>query len=378
MMKVGIIGCGNIADIYLKNSKKYFNNYKIISCADIIDEASNKLANKYHINKSSVNELLKNEEIELIINLTTPQVHYTISKSVLESKKHVYSEKPISIEFNEGKKLLELSKKHKVYFGCAPDTFLGAGIQTAKKLIKENIIGKIQLGSISMAVPGHEIWHPNPDFYYKYGGGPILDMGPYYFTALVNLIGPVISVNSKIKTVYSKRIIGSGKRKNQKINVEIPTSILSHLEFQSGTIIESFFSFDVWKHKKNHIELYGDKGSIIIPDPNMFGGQLQICKSKNGLWKSISTHEMNLGKYTPKKKEDQNLANYRGIGIAEMVNSIRKNKKNRCNAELSLHVLDIMDSIIKSGKLNKKINLRSTCIKPEYFSEKENAKLLKG
>ena len=259
-MKVGIIGCGNIADTYIKNSKKYFKNFQIITCADIIHKASKNLANKYSINQLSVEELLKDKEVELVINLTTPQNHYSVSKSILESNKHAYSEKPISIEFSNGKKLLELAKKNNVYLGCAPDTFLGAGAQTAKKLLENNAIGKIQLGSIAMAVPGHETWHPNPDFYYKYGGGPILDMGPYYFTTLVNLLGPVISVNSKAKTVYKKRVIESGERKNQIIKVEIPTSIISHLEFENGSLIDAFFSFDVWKHNKNHIVMLFPRG----------------------------------------------------------------------------------------------------------------------
>ena len=383
MMKVGVIGCGNIADIYFKNSKQYFNNFEIVACADIKEEASKNLAEKYSVRQLSVEDMLADKEVEFIINLTIPNVHYQVSKSILESKKHSYSEKPLSIEFDDGKKLNELAENNNVYVGCAPDTFLGAGIQTARKLIDDNTIGKVQLGSISMAVPGHEIWHPNPDFYYQYGGGPILDMGPYYFTALVNLLGPVANVESKIKAVYEKRVIGSGDRKGQEVKVDIPTSIISHLEFKSGALIDAFFSFDVWKHNKNHIELYGDKGSLNVPDPNMFGGQLLQCTSRGGEWESIPTSHMNLGKYNIEKNherinEDPTVANYRGVGVAEMINAIGKGIKNRCSGELSLHVLDIMDSILESGKSNKKINLRSECEMPEYFSEEENSTLLKG
>ena len=245
MMKVGVIGCGNIADIYFKNSKQYFNNFEIIACADINEKASQSYAKKYNIHQLSVEDLLANKEIELVINLTIPNVHYEVSKSILEANKHSYSEKPLSIEFEDGKKLNTIAKDRNVYVGCAPDTFLGAGIQTARKILDENKIGSVHLGSISMAVPGHEVWHPNPDFYYKYGGGPILDMGPYYFTALVNLLGSAVSVNSKIRTVYEKRIIGSGDRQGEEIKVEVPTTILSHIEFKSGALIDAFFSFDV-------------------------------------------------------------------------------------------------------------------------------------
>jgi len=383
MMKVGVIGCGNIADIYFKNSKQFFNNFEIDACADINEEASKIFAKKYNVRQLSVEDILADKEIEFIINLTTPNVHYEVSKSIIESNKHSYSEKPLSIEFDDGKKLNDLAEENNVYVGCAPDTFLGAGIQTARNLLDDNAIGNVQLGSISMAVPGHEMWHPNPDFYYKYGGGPILDMGPYYFTALVSLLGPVVNVDSKIKSVYEKRVIGSGNRKGQEIKVDIPTSIISHLEFKSGALIDTFFSFDIWKHNKSHIELYGDKGSLSVPDPNMFGGELLKCASKGGEWESIPTTHMNLGKYNIEKNhervnEDPTVANYRGIGVSEMIDSIKKGKKNRCSGELSLHVLDIMDSILESGKSRKKVNLRSECEKPEYFSEEENNKLLKG
>jgi len=380
-MKVGVIGCGNIASFYFKNSKQYFNNFEIVACADIKEEASKAYAKNYNVKQMSVGDLLNNQDIQLVINLTIPNVHFEVSQSILKAKKHSYSEKPLSIEFEDGKKLVELAKENNVYVGCAPDTFLGAGIQMARKLLDDNKIGNINLGSIAMALPGHEIWHPNPDFYYQYGGGPILDMGPYYFTALVNLLGPVKSVDSKIMSVYKERTIGSGARKGEIITVEIPTTIISHLEFKSGSLIDAFFSFDVWKHNKNHIELYGDKGSMNVPDPNMFGGDLMICSKKGGQWESITTNHMNLGKYNIEKNiekthEEPTVANYRGIGVSEMIDSIHKNRLNRCSGELSLHVLDIMDSILESGKENKIINLRSECKQPEYFSEEENIQLL--
>ena len=382
MMKVGVIGCGNIADIYFKNSKKYFNNFEIIACADIKEEASKSFAEKYNVRQLSVDDILADNEIEFIINLTIPNVHYEVSKSILESKKHSYSEKPLSIEFDDGKQLNEISKNNNVYVGCAPDTFLGAGIKTARKLIDDNTIGKIQLGSISMAVPGHEIWHPNPDFYYQYGGGPILDMGPYYFTALVNLLGPVVNVDSKIKAVYEKRVIGSGDRKGQEVKVDIPTSIISHLEFKSGALIDAFFSFDVWKHNKNHIELYGDKGSIIVADPNMFGGPVYTRLDLGGKWTEHETHNLELGKINIKSQssranESPTNANYRGAGLSEMAYSIENNSGHMCNGELSLHVLDIIQSIMRSAKSKKTEVLSTKCKIPSRFTQKKIEKILK-
>ena len=385
-MKVGVIGCGNIADIYFHNAKIFFNNFEIIACADLNPKASKKYSEKYGITNLSVEELLSNEDIQLVINLTIPNAHFEVSKSILNSGKHSYSEKPISIEFDEGKELLNLAKSKNLYVGSAPDTFLGAGIQKSKQVIEDGTIGEIVLGSISMGVAGHEIWHPNPDFYYKYGGGPILDMGPYYFSALVNLLGPVKSVYSQSRTVYSQREIGSGERKGEKIAVDIPTTLISQIEFSNGALIDSFFSFDVYKHNKSHIELFGTKGAINVPDPNMFGGEIKICDEKKSDWKTIKTDDMNLGRLNTnrtggekndKANEDPTSANFRGIGVCEMIDSIKENKVNRCSGELSLHVLEIMQSILKSSKINEKVNLESVTNIPQSFLDTENGKFLK-
>ena len=374
MMKVGVIGCGNIADTYFHSSKNFFNNFEIIACADLYPEASKRSAEKYNIKNLSVEELLLNSEIELIINLTIPDAHFEVSKSILNSGKHSYSEKPIAIEFADGKELLKIAKSKNLYVGSAPDTFLGAAIQKSKEIIEEGSIGNIVLGSISMGVAGHEIWHPNPDFYYKYGGGPILDMGPYYFSALVNLLGPVKSVYSQSRTVFSQREIGSGNRKGEKIDVDIPTTLVSQIEFNSGALIDSFFSFDVYKHNKSHIELYGTKGAINVPDPSYFGGEIKICTEKKSDWKTIKTDDMNLGRLDANQIGGEK--NFRGIGVSEMIDSIKNNKENRCSGELSLHVLDIMQSIIKSAKVDQKINLESSTKIPDSFLDSENSKFI--
>ena len=374
MMKVGVIGCGNIADTYFHSAKNFFNNFEIIACADLYPEASKRSAEKYNIKNLSVEELLLNSEIELIINLTIPDAHFEVSKSILNSGKHSYSEKPIAIEFADGKELLKIAKSKNLYVGSAPDTFLGAAIQKSKEIIEEGSIGDIVLGSISMGVAGHEIWHPNPDFYYKYGGGPILDMGPYYFSALVNLLGPVKSVYSQSRTVFSQREIGSGNRKGEKIDVDIPTTLVSQIEFNSGALIDSFFSFDVYKHNKSHIELYGTKGAINVPDPSYFGGEIKICTEKNSDWKTIKTDDMNLGRLDANRIGGEK--NYRGIGVSEMIDSIKSYKENRCSGELSLHVLDIMQSIIKSAKVDQKINLESSTKVPDSFLDSENNKFI--
>ena len=375
MKKVGLIGCGNIAETYFR-SQEYFNNIQFISCADIYEEASKKCAALNNINSQTVDELLSNKEVDVVLNLTIPQSHYEVTKKTLLANKHSYCEKPLSISFDQGKELVQIAKSRNLYLGNAPDTFLGGGGQLTRQKIDEGEIGKILTGNFIFAFPGVQTFHPNPESWFHKGGGPVIDMGPYFFTTLVNLLGPAKNVFTQSRTVYQKRVIGSGDRQGQEIEVEIPTTLVSQIEFESGALIDSFFSFDVWKHSKNHIELYGDKGSINIPDPNMFGGDILVCKTKNGDWKNIDTKNNNLGKINF-KYESAGFANYRGIGVSETVDAIKNNRLNRCSGELSLHVLDILDSIIKSSKENKKIELRSSIKNLNYFSEDEISNLLK-
>ena len=278
IFKVGLIGCGHISETYFR-AEKYFNNIKIIKCADINHNNALKCAKNYKIKALSVKELLKDSEVEIILNLTIPKAHYPVAKQALLNGKHVYSEKPLAINFKDGKELLKLSKRKKLYIGNAPDTFLGGGIQKSKELVDKNIIGKINLGNAIFAFPGVQSYHPNPEpWFAKKEGGPVIDMGPYYLTALVNLLGPAKKVTGSIVNGVKRRTIGIGARKNKKFKVECPTTYLSTITFENGTIIRLTLSFDVIAHQRNHIELYGDKGSMIVPDPNMFGGSVYVCK----------------------------------------------------------------------------------------------------
>ena len=381
VFKVGLIGCGHIAETYFR-AQKYFNNIKIIKCADINKKFAKKCASKYRIKSLSVNEILKDKEVEIILNLTIPKAHYEIAKKALLRNKHVYSEKPMSINLKDGKELLKLAKKKKLYIGNAPDTFLGGGIQKSKELLDKNLIGKIKFGNTNFAFPGIQSYHPNPEpWFAKKEGGPVIDMGPYYFTALVNLLGPAKEVSGRIIRGVKYRKIGIGPKKGKKFKIKCPTTYLSTIIFKNNTLIRITLSFDVIAHQRNHIELYGQNGSLIVPDPNMFGGSVYICKKLSDPWREFKTGKMLLGKINIKTQssranESPTNANYRGAGLSEMAYCIEKRKKHRCNGELSLHVLDIIESTMKASISGIPQKIKTKCKKPNQFTEQEIKKLL--
>ncbi len=382
IFNVGLIGCGHIAETYFR-AHKYFNNFRIIKCADINNKAAEKCAKTYKIDFVSVNELLKDKNIEIILNLTIPTAHYSVSKKSLLSGKHVYSEKPLAVNFKDGLELVKIARRKKLFIGNAPDTFLGGGNQKARQLLDKKIIGKIKFGTAIFAFPGIQSYHPNPEpWFKKTGGGPVIDMGPYYLTALVNLLGPAKFVSSTSNNNTKKRIIGIGPKKGKKIKVECPTTYFSTIRFQNGTIIRLTLSFDVISHLRNHIELYGEKGSMIVPDPNMFGGSVLLSKKLGSKWRNYKTNKMVLGKInirtqSSRANESPTNANYRGVGLAEMIDSIKKKKQHRCNGNLSLHVLNIIDGIHKSAKNGKKYFFKTSCERPKYFSNKDINSIIK-
>ena len=382
IFKVGLIGCGHISETYFR-AEKYFNNIKIIKCADINHNNALKCAKNFKIEALTVKELLKDSEIEIILNLTIPKAHYQVAKQALINGKHVYSEKPLAINFEDGKNLLKLAKKKKLYIGNAPDTFLGGGIQKSKELVDKKIIGKINFGNAIFAFPGVQSYHPNPEpWFAKKEGGPAIDMGPYYLTALVNLLGPAKKVSGSIVKGINRRTIGIGPRKNKTFKVECPTTYLSTITFENGTVIRLTLSFDVIAHQRNHIELYGDKGSMIVPDPNMFGGSVYVCKKLGDSWTEYKTSKKPLGKInirsqSSRANESATNANYRGAGLAEMAYCIENKKIHKCNGELSLHVLDIIDSMMKASVTEITQKIKTKCKKPKRLTDQEIKKILK-
>ena len=380
MLKVGLIGCGHISETYFR-SQTYFNNINIVTCADINIAAANKCAQEYNIQAKNVDDLLADKEIDIILNLTNPISHYETIKKTLLSNKHSYCEKPLSISFEQGKELVELANSKKVYLGNAPDTVLGGGGQLTKKIIDSGEVGDIKLGNFFFAFPGVQSWHPNPEPWFIERGGPVLDMGPYYYTMLVNLLGPAKNIKAYATTVSKYRSIGEGTKKGKEFKVEVPTSYHIIIEFNNNAIVQGFLSFDVINHQTNFMEFYGTKGSIIGPDPNMFGGPIKVSLTEGGNWKDYSTEEMHLGKInifneSGRSNESPTNANYRGVGLSDMIFSIENDCEHRCNEKLILHVLDMLDTTIQSAKKLSTLNLRTTCSKTKQFTESEVALIM--
>ena len=373
-MRVGIIGCGNISETYF-NCQNIYNNFKVIACSDIDIDFAKKSAEKFNVKAQSVEDLLSNSEIDLIINLTIPSAHKEVIINSLNAGKHCFSEKPLAINFNEGKEIHELSKQKKLYVGCAPDTFLGAAGQRARQLLENKEIGEVVLGTFNIMSHGMEHWHPNPDFFFKPGAGPVFDLGVYYLTQLLNLIGPVKSVSSISATATSERLITSQPRSGEKIKVETPTTLMGTLEFQNNTKIQFFCSWDVWKHKHSTIELYGLEGSMIIPDPNFFSGDIHISNKEQD-WKIVNNDNMLLG--IPNKEDNGvKIANYRGIGLAEMIDAIKNQRQSRCSLDLAIHALEVMEGILKSANSKEVYNLKTKPSQPKYLDDTEIEKLKK-
>ena len=374
-MHVGIIGCGNISETYFE-CQNLFNNFNIVACADINIEAAKKSAEKYNVQAFSVDDILSNQEIDLIINLTIPSAHKEIILKSLNAGKHCFSEKPLAMNFNEGLEIFDLASSKNLHVGCAPDTFLGAAGQKARSLIEGNKIGNVVLGTFNLMSHGMEHWHPNPDFFFKPGAGPVFDVGVYYITQLVNLIGPIKSISSLSGTATPERIITSEPRNGERIKVETPTTLMGTLEFHNNAKIQFFCSWDVWKHKHSTIELYGLDGSMIVPDPNFFSGDILISHKEED-WRVINNDQMLLGR--PNKTDDAGakIANYRGIGLSDMIDAISHQRQARCSLDLAVHVLEAMEGIIKSSDDRSIYNMSTKPKKPDFLDENEIIKLIK-
>ncbi len=372
-MRVGIIGCGNISETYFE-CQNLFNNFKIVACSDINFEAAKTSASKYSIKALSLDDILSSKEVDLIINLTIPSAHKEIICKSLNAEKHCFSEKPLAMNFSDGIEISELSNSKNLYVGCAPDTFLGAAGQKARSLIEKNKIGDIVLGTFNLMSHGMEHWHPNPDFFFKPGAGPVFDLGVYYITQLVNLIGPVKSISSISGTATPERTITSEPRYGEKIKVETPTTLMGTLEFHNNAKIQFFCSWDVWRHNHSTIELYGLNGSMVVPDPNFFSGDILISHKEDD-WQKINNDEMLLGIPNKLDNNGTKIANYRGIGLSDMIDAIKNKREARCSLDLAIHVLEVMEGIIKSSDTRNIYNMKTKSKQPLFLSESEIEKL---
>lgn len=352
-VKVGVVGCGNISDIYLTNSK-WLNNIEVIGVTDLRREMAEAQAGKYGIGTiyDSIEAMLADQQIEMVLNITHPAGHASVAQAAVEAGKSVYNEKPLTLGRDEGKKLMATATANGVLVGCAPDTFLGAAHQTARKLIDDGAIGNLVSANAFMTGWGMEMWHPNPEFYFKPGGGPMFYMGPYYLTDLVFLMGPVASVSGMLTTGRAQRTITSQPLNGTIINVEVPTHVAGLMQFTNGAIGTMIQSFDIAGSNTPHIEIHGDAGSISVPDPNRFGGKVMLRKGGASEWVDVAlTHS-----YTE---------NSRGLGLADMANAIRNGGGHRANGDVAYHVLDLMHAFHDSAANGKHVTVESSCARPE-------------
>lgn len=349
-VKVGIIGCGNIFPQYIKWTRT-FEILDVVAVADMDVSRAQARAQEYTIPHAyTVAQLLADPAIEIVINLTVPQAHAEVSLAILNAGKHAYGEKPLGLTREEGQKILALAAEKKLLVGCAPDTFLGGGIQTARKVIDDGLIGRPVAATAFMCGHGPESWHPNPEFYYKAGGGPMFDMGPYYLTALINLLGPVRRVTGSAQISFPERTATSKEKYGLKITVDVATHVAGVMDFASGAVGTIITSFDTWGHHLPLIEIYGSEGSLGVPDPNNFNGKVLLRRWDDKEWREVDhSHSDEVG---------------RGIGVADMAYAIRSGRANRASGQLAFHVLDLMQSFHDASSQGKHVDIASTVQQP--------------
>ncbi|NSY12072.1 Gfo/Idh/MocA family protein [Agrobacterium vitis] len=373
-LNVGIIGCGNISSAYFTLAP-LFKGITVVACADINMNAAELRAEEFGVKAQTVEELLANPDVDVVVNLTIPAVHYAVSKQILEAGKHVYSEKPLVLSPEEGESLRRIAKEKGLSVGCAPDTFLGGAHQLARKHIDEGGIGRVTSGTCHVMGPGMEMWHPNPDFFFLPGGGPILDLGPYYIANLINLIGPVKRVGALTSMANETRTITSEPRNGEVIPVKTPTNIHALLEFVNGATITLSASWDVWCHRHANMELYGTEGSLFVPDPNFFGGAVEAT-GRNKEVKPLEDWDHPFGINNQESAQGPR-ANYRTAGLADMALAIIEGRDARCSLDRVLHGVDVMTAILKSGETGEFVSLSTTCTQPAALGVEEARALLR-
>jgi predicted dehydrogenase len=355
MAGIGIIGCGNISDIYLQAAEK-FPILDITSCADLDMARAEAKAAEHNIRACTVQELLDDPTVEIVLNLTIPAAHAEVDLAAIGAGKSVYGEKPLALNRNDGAAVLATAEKAGVRVGSAPDTFLGAGLQHCRRLIDDGVIGEPVAATAFMVGHGHEHWHPNPEFYYKAGGGPLFDMGPYYLTALVALMGPVRRVTGSDRITFAQRTISSQPLAGTVIDVEVPTHVGGVLDFANGAIGTMIMSFDVWSSSLPWLEIYGSEGTLRLPDPNTFGGPVLYKRGRDAAWTDLPV--------TLPYAE-----NSRGLGVADLAHALRSGRPHRASGAMAQHVLDIMQALGEAARDGQHVPLSTTCQRPEPLPE---------
>ena len=373
-----MIGVGDISGIYLKNITHTFKEVELVGLCDLIPEKAQKglkfvedaIAAGADVCKpviyKDMYEVFQDPEVDVILNLTRPYEHYEVTKAALLAGKHVYSEKPLAVDMAEADELVRIAEEKGLRLGGAPDTFMGAGIQTARAIIDKGILGDIVGGTCAMLCHGHETWHPDPEFYYKRGGGPMMDMGPYYVTALVQLLGEAKGVMGMTRTTFPQRLITSAAHRGEQIDVDVDTHLSGCIEFSNGAIVQMCTSFDVYGNQAR-FEVYGTKGSMIVPDPNCFGGPVLLYLPEDQAAAPAVDPALIKGNNRPDfysaYKEFPIMYDYsensRAVGLADMCKALVSGRGHRANYKQQHHVLEILTSFTKSCEEKRYIELKT-------------------
>lgn len=374
-LRIGIVGCGVIADIYCRNTPR-FADIEMRACADLRAEAAEKLAEKYGLTPMTVSELLASREVDIVLNLTVPAAHAEVSMAALNAGKHVYSEKPLATSVAAARELVATARERGLRIAAAPDTVLGAAGREARRLIDGGKAGRITTGTAFVLSRGMEHWHPSPAWFFQPGAGPVFDMGPYYLTQLVQLLGPVLRVAALAGTGFTERLLtAEGPLKGTKVPVGTPTTLLSLLDFAGGSQVMFGASWDISRHSHRPFELYGTEASLRLPDPNFMGGAIELGTREQD-WQEIRTDHLVFGRNNY-PADAPRVANDRGLGLAEMARAIREGRRQRLSAGLALHVTSVMESILRAGTEGRVVTVEDGVERPAPLGEEEAASLLR-
>jgi predicted dehydrogenase len=373
-LRIGIVGCGNISLAYMRNAP-LFRGVEIIACADLNADAAKRRAAEFDLRAADVDSLIDDRNIDLILNLTIPAAHFDVSMRALSAGKHVFTEKPLGVTAAEGRRLVDAAAVKGLMLGSAPDTFLGAAGRHARRQMEAGAIGKPVTGTAFMMGRGMEHWHPDPGFYYQAGAGPVMDMGPYYLTMMVNLMGPIRRVQAVATSGQDERLItAEGPKQGTTFKVGTPTSVLSLLEFDCGATVTFGTSWDVFRHSNHPIELHGTEGSLRLPDPDNFGGSVALS-SRGAPWQETDTSGKLFGAVNwPIAAPDR--ANYRMLGLADLARAIIEGRAPRASGDLALHVLEVMEAILRAGEAGVAQTIPGIVAQPKELREDEARSLL--
>ena len=360
-MGVGIVGAGNISESYLLRAP-LFHGIEMRAVADLDPARAKARAAEFGVRAETVEGLLAASDIDIVVNLTVPAAHHDVTCAILAAGKHAYSEKPLALSLADARDIGARAEAAGRRVGCAPDTFLGAAHQESRRLLDQGRVGRITHGTCHVLSPGMEWWHPNPDFFFLKGGGPILDLGPYYVTQLVNLIGPVAQVAAMTGMASPTRTITSEPRAGETIPVETPTTAHALLRFASGAIVTLGASWDVAAHGHRNVELYGTEGTLVPQDPNFFGGTTEVATRAGSETFDASDHPLSVVNRTT--NDGKPRADYRTVGLADMADAIATGRPHRCALEMATHVTEVLESILAAGEENRVLDMTTTCERP--------------